>query len=150
MIAAQSLLGWSNYFSLGTQRSAYRALDHYVYERVRDFLARRHKVARRGTLRFSLEVVYGECCLLVLNTCPGLPRLCLAMKELDPEIGTSSSMSGDGKGSVGHRHQTTAPVLDSTIASFRCHANLGLFGSHPICECHGHSLPTAMHIWHPF
>ena len=32
-----------------------------------------------------------------------------------PEIGTSSSMSGDGKRSVGHRLQTTAPVLDSTI-----------------------------------
>jgi hypothetical protein len=33
-----------------------------------------------------------------------------------PEIGTSSSMSGDGKRSVGHRPQTTAPVLDSTIS----------------------------------
>jgi hypothetical protein len=35
-----------------------------------------------------------------------------------PEIGTSSSMSGDGKRSVGHRPQTTAPVLDSTFASW--------------------------------
>ena len=34
-----------------------------------------------------------------------------------PEIGTSSSMSGDGKRSVGHRPQTTAPVLDSTEAA---------------------------------
>jgi hypothetical protein len=34
-----------------------------------------------------------------------------------PEIGTSSSMSGDGKRSVGHRPQATAPVLDSTIAT---------------------------------
>jgi hypothetical protein len=33
-----------------------------------------------------------------------------------PEIGTSSSMSGDGKRSVGHRPQATAPVLDSTLA----------------------------------
>ena len=33
-----------------------------------------------------------------------------------PEIGTSSSMSGDGKRSVGHWPQTTAPVLDSTIS----------------------------------
>jgi hypothetical protein len=37
-----------------------------------------------------------------------------------PEIGTSSSMSGDGKRSVGHRPQATAPVLDSTIATTRC------------------------------
>ena len=34
-----------------------------------------------------------------------------------PEIGTSSSMSGDGKRSVGHRPQATAPVLDSTIVT---------------------------------
>jgi hypothetical protein len=36
-----------------------------------------------------------------------------------PEIGTSSSMSGDGKRSVGHRPQATAPVLDSTVADVR-------------------------------
>src|ERR1700694_4745524 len=41
----RSLLGWSNYFCHGTRRSAYRGVDRYVYERVRDFLARRHKVA---------------------------------------------------------------------------------------------------------
>ena len=41
-----------------------------------------------------------------------------------PEIGTSSSMSGDGKRSVGHRPQTTAPVLDSTFASFRLGATI--------------------------
>ncbi|MGY8683218.1 group II intron reverse transcriptase/maturase [Bradyrhizobium sp. UFLA05-153] len=42
----RSLLGWSNYFSFGTRSSAYRAVDHYAYERVRDFLARRHKGGR--------------------------------------------------------------------------------------------------------
>jgi hypothetical protein len=31
-----------------------------------------------------------------------------------PEIGTSGSMSGDGKRSVGHRPQVTAPILNST------------------------------------
>jgi hypothetical protein len=31
-----------------------------------------------------------------------------------PEIGSSGLMSGDGKRSVGHRPQATAPVLDST------------------------------------
>jgi Group II intron, maturase-specific domain len=38
----RSLLGWSNYFCQGTRRSAFRGVDRYVYERVRDFLARRH------------------------------------------------------------------------------------------------------------
>jgi hypothetical protein len=52
------LRGWSNYFCHGTRRPAFRGVDQYVYERVRDFLARRHKVAGRGTKRFSYEVVY--------------------------------------------------------------------------------------------
>jgi RNA-directed DNA polymerase len=66
----RSLLGWSNYFSYGTCRSAYRGVDRYVYERVRDFLARRHKVAGRGTRRFSLDVIYGERGLLRLERLP--------------------------------------------------------------------------------
>src|SRR5258707_8579623 len=37
-----------------------RGVDRYVYERVRDFLARRHKGAGRGTHVFSCDVVYGE------------------------------------------------------------------------------------------
>jgi len=65
-----SLLGWSNYFCHGTRRSAFRSIDRYVYERVRDFLARRHKVAGRGTHRFSLDVVYGELGLLRLERLP--------------------------------------------------------------------------------
>src|ERR1700716_1458430 len=65
-----SLLGWSNYFCHGTRRSAFRGVDRYVYERVRDFLARRHKVAGRGTHRFSCEVVYGERGLLRLERLP--------------------------------------------------------------------------------
>jgi len=65
-----SLSGWSNYFCHGTRRSAFRGVDRYVYERVRDFLARRHKVAGRGTRRFSMEMVYGELGLLRLERLP--------------------------------------------------------------------------------
>ena len=71
-----SLLGWSNYFCHGTCRSAFRSIDRYVYERVRDFLARRHKVAGRGTHRFSCEVVYGELGLLRLERLPLTVPLC--------------------------------------------------------------------------
>jgi len=53
-----SMRGWSNYFCYGTRWAAFRAVDRYVYERVRDFLARRHRVAGRGTKRFSYEAVY--------------------------------------------------------------------------------------------
>lgn len=54
------LRGWANYFAYGTRWMAYRAVDHYVVERVRHFLRRRHKVPSRGTRRFPLARVYGE------------------------------------------------------------------------------------------
>src|SRR5438552_2923742 len=66
----RSLLGWSNYFCYGTYRRVFRSVDRYVYERVRDFLARRHKVAGRGTHRFSMEIVYGKLGLLRLERLP--------------------------------------------------------------------------------
>src|SRR6476659_4893318 len=72
----RSLLGWSNYFCHGTRRSAFRGVDRYVYERVRDFLARRHKVAGRGTQRFSCDVVYGERGLLRLERLTLTAPLC--------------------------------------------------------------------------
>jgi RNA-directed DNA polymerase len=65
-----SLRGWSNYFCLGTRRAAFRAVERYTYERVRDFLARRHKMAGRGTLRFSRDKVYGDLGLLRLERLP--------------------------------------------------------------------------------
>ena len=52
--------GWANYFSYGTRHRAYRAVDHYVEERVRRFLRRRHKVSSRGTERFPAEKIFGE------------------------------------------------------------------------------------------
>jgi RNA-directed DNA polymerase len=52
--------GPPRYFSYGTHRAAFRAIDYYVYERVRDFLARRHKMKGRGTRRFSSSIIYGE------------------------------------------------------------------------------------------
>jgi len=66
----RALRGWSSYFCHGTRRPAFRGVDRYVYERVRDFLARRHKVAGRGTRRFSCDVVYGELGLLRLERLP--------------------------------------------------------------------------------
>ena len=50
----------SNYFSLGTRVPAYRAVDNHVYDRMRNFLARRHKVGTRGSRRFSRGVMFGE------------------------------------------------------------------------------------------
>jgi RNA-directed DNA polymerase len=66
----RSLSGWSGYFCYGTYRRIHRGVDRYVYERVRDFLARRHKVAGRGTRRFSCEAVYNDLGLLRLERLP--------------------------------------------------------------------------------
>ena len=66
----RSLRGWFGYFSYGTYRRVHRGVDRYVYERVRDFLVRRHKVAGRGTHRFSTDIVYGELSLLRLERLP--------------------------------------------------------------------------------
>ena len=56
----QVLRGWSAYFSYGTRMPAYRAVEHYVGDRVRQFLRRRHKVRSRGTGRFSDDVIFNE------------------------------------------------------------------------------------------
>lgn len=61
------LRGWSAYYSYGTRMPAYRAIDNYVYQSVRNFLRRRHKVQSRGTTRFSDEVVFGELGVLRLR-----------------------------------------------------------------------------------
>jgi len=61
------LRGWSNYFSYGTTISANRAVDNYVYERVRNFLRRRHKVQSRSGTQFSGKTVFGK--LGVLSLC---------------------------------------------------------------------------------
>ena len=52
--------GWANYFSHGTRSLAYRAVDHYVSDRVRHVLRRRHKVPSRGTKRYPAERIFGE------------------------------------------------------------------------------------------
>lgn len=53
------LRGWSAYFGYGTRLQAYRAVDNHVYESVRHFLVRRHKVRGRGTQRFPYTEVFG-------------------------------------------------------------------------------------------
>jgi RNA-directed DNA polymerase len=56
----RTLRGWSNYFCHGTRRPVFRAIDHYVTDRVRGFLARRHKVQGRGNRKFTFDVIHGE------------------------------------------------------------------------------------------
>lgn len=69
------LRGWSNYFCHGTRTIAYRAIDNFVYQRVRGFLCRRHKVGSRGTRRFSDAVVFNDFGFLRLRTVQLGPRV---------------------------------------------------------------------------
>jgi group II intron reverse transcriptase/maturase len=49
----RKLLGWSNYFRLGTVSQAYRVVDRHTTRRLRHWLCAKHKVASQGTVRFS-------------------------------------------------------------------------------------------------
>jgi RNA-directed DNA polymerase len=60
--------GWAAaYFSYGTRLMAYRAVDNHVYDRVRHFLVRRHKVSSRGTKHYPDGVVFGDLGVLRLR-----------------------------------------------------------------------------------
>jgi hypothetical protein len=55
----QKLAGWRAYFDCGSTAKAYRAVDQHVYDTVRHFLRRRHKVSSQGTRQFPEEQVFG-------------------------------------------------------------------------------------------
>jgi RNA-directed DNA polymerase len=58
--------GWCGYFSPGTHYVTDRAIEAHLYDRVRNFLARRHKMPSRSIGPFSMEAVFGDL---------GMPRL---------------------------------------------------------------------------
>jgi RNA-directed DNA polymerase len=64
------LRGWSSYFNLGSPVAAFCSVDHYVRERVRGFLARRHKVAGRGNRRFTFDAIHRDRGVLCLERLP--------------------------------------------------------------------------------
>ena len=61
------LRGWANYFSHGSTFVAYRSVDSHVYERMRNFLRRRHKVSTRGTRAFGWDRVFGSLGVISLD-----------------------------------------------------------------------------------
>ena len=72
------LRGWAGYFSHGSTFVAYRSVDAHVYERMRNFLRRRHKVSTRGTRAFGWDRVFGTLGVISLGTLRGRTAVSLA------------------------------------------------------------------------
>jgi group II intron reverse transcriptase/maturase len=66
----QALVGWANYFSLGSVSRAYRAVDTHARHRLRQWLCRKHKVPGRGTARFPLRYICDTLGLVELQMRP--------------------------------------------------------------------------------
>ena len=60
------LSGWANYFRLGSVSRAYRAVDQYVADRLRQWLRWKHKLPGRNYKRFDRQYLYEELGLLRL------------------------------------------------------------------------------------
>ena len=60
------LRGWCGYFSPGTHYVTDRVIEAHLYDRVRNFLVRRHKMPPRSIGPFSMKAVFGDL---------GMPRL---------------------------------------------------------------------------
>jgi len=54
------LRGWANYFRIGTISEAFGSVDHYVFQRLRQWWCRKHVIRNRRDARFSSRYLYQE------------------------------------------------------------------------------------------
>ena len=62
----RKLVGWANYFCLGSVSSAYRAIDAYTSARLRQWLCGKHRRDGRGTQRYPDSYLYERLALVRL------------------------------------------------------------------------------------
>lgn len=63
----RKLVGWANYFCLGSVSKAYRGIDAYTEARLRQWLCGKHRRAGRGIQRYSAAYLYGRLALVRLS-----------------------------------------------------------------------------------
>ena len=63
------LRGWAGYFSPGSHSATDRVIEAHLYDRVRNFLVRRHKMPPRSIGPFTMEAVFGERGVLRVRHC---------------------------------------------------------------------------------
>lgn len=61
--------GWCGYFSPGSHYATDRVIEAHLYDRVRNFLARRHKMPARSIGPFRMEAVFGDLGVLRPRQC---------------------------------------------------------------------------------
>jgi RNA-directed DNA polymerase len=69
----RKLLGWSNYFRLGSVSKAYRAVEQHTTRRLRQWLCAKHQVGGQGTGQFSDTALHLQFGLLRLAQRSGGP-----------------------------------------------------------------------------
>jgi RNA-directed DNA polymerase len=62
------LIGWANYFRVGTIQHAWGSIDHYVFQRLRQWWCRKFKIRNRRDARFSQNYLYQQMGVVRLRT----------------------------------------------------------------------------------
>ena len=68
------IIGWANYFSLGSVSKAYRAVDRHACQRLRQWLRRKHKVDGRGCSHFPDELLWSQGLVYLQGRPRSVPR----------------------------------------------------------------------------
>ncbi len=107
----RQLMGWANYFCLGSVSRAYRAIDAHTRQRLRQWLCRKHKLEGKGTHQYSDAYLYDVLGLVRLSgerpTFRGRKRKILSGSRTR-ENRPSGSMSGIVE--TGHGGASEAPA----------------------------------------
>jgi len=67
-ILNEKVRGWTGYFHYGNSSKAFVHLRHYLEERVRGYLRRKHRIKGRGYVKFPNAYLYGNLGLYKIPT----------------------------------------------------------------------------------